>query len=237
MKLGLYTTLIALLVVHIAGAQGSSTFVSHGASVVSHGSRKEKKIALTFDACSTRVPSHYDDRVTKVLVDTHTPATLFLGGKWIEEEIKHAKYLASLSQFEFGNHTYSHPHLTQISEEEVRNELQKTQKVFQNILGLKPTLFRPPYGEYNPRVVDVASKLGLQTIEFDVTAGDPDILFTKEIVINYVTKSAKNGSIIVMHINRRGWHTAEALPEIIRRLRELGFQLVKVSELSPSDQK
>jgi len=42
---------------------------------------------------------------------------------------------------------------------------------------------------------------------------------------------AKSGSIIVMHINRRGWHTAEALPEIISRLRKRGFTFVTVGEL------
>ena len=57
------------------------------AEVVFHGPRDTKKIALTFDACSTRQPSHYDERVTQVLVDKQVPATIFLGGKWIEENL------------------------------------------------------------------------------------------------------------------------------------------------------
>ena len=42
---------------------------------------------------------------------------------------------------------------------------------------------------------------------------------------------ARSGSIIVMHINRRGWHTAEALPDIISIMHKRGFTFVKVGEL------
>jgi peptidoglycan/xylan/chitin deacetylase (PgdA/CDA1 family) len=72
--------------------------------------------------------------------------------------------------------------------------------------------------------------MGLHTIEFDLASGHPDTNATKEKLIAYVTGKATNGSIIVMHINHRGWHTAEALPEIIRKLRARGFELVTVGE-------
>ena len=201
------------------------------AEIVAHGSRREKKIALTFDACSTRLPSHYDERITQVLVDTKTPATIFLGGKWMEEEPEHTKYLASLPQFELGNHTFLHPHLPRVSKERMREELRWTQEVMYTLTGRQAKFFRPPYGEYNDRVVKIAAAMGLTTVEFDLASGDPDAHITKEKLIKYVTTTAKNGSIIVMHINQRGWHTAEALPEIIAKLRARGFAFVTVGEL------
>jgi peptidoglycan/xylan/chitin deacetylase (PgdA/CDA1 family) len=199
--------------------------------VIAHGARDQKLIALTFDACSTREPSHYDDRVTEVLVKNRTPATIFLGGKWIEEEQEHAKFLASSPQFELGNHTFLHPHLTEISDDRIREELQRTQEALYAATGKQATLFRPPYGEYNDRVVKIAASLGLTTVEYDIASGDPDRHATKEKLIEYVTEETKNGSIIVMHINRRGWHTAEALPDIIRILRGRGYTFVTVGEL------
>ncbi len=205
--------------------------------VVAHGSRQEKKIALTFDACSTRQPSHYDERVTQVLVDTKTPATIFLGGKWMEEEPEHTKYLASLPQFELGNHTFLHPHLTKVPDERLREELRWTQEVMYTLTGKQATLFRPPYGEYDNRVVRMAAAMGLTTIEYDLASGDPDVHATKEKLIEYVTTTAKRGAIIVMHINRHGWHTAEALPEIIRKLRARGFTFVTVRELIGKEHK
>jgi len=201
------------------------------ARIIEHGDRSRKEIALTFDACATRKPSHYDSLITRVLVETETPATIFLGGKWMEEETEQTKYLASLPQIELGNHTFLHPHLTRLSEKRIREELRWTQEILYTLTGRQATLFRPPYGEYNEAVIRVAAKMGLKTIEYDLPSGDPDSLISRDKLINYVTGRAKNGSIIVMHINRRGWHTAEALPEIIRRLRERGFTLVTVGKL------
>jgi peptidoglycan/xylan/chitin deacetylase (PgdA/CDA1 family) len=73
--------------------------------------------------------------------------------------------------------------------------------------------------------------MGLYSILGDLPSGDPDPNFTKKILVRYVLKEAQNGSIVVMHINKGGHHTAEALPDIIRGLRKKGFTLVKVSTL------
>jgi peptidoglycan/xylan/chitin deacetylase (PgdA/CDA1 family) len=201
------------------------------AVVIAHGSREMKKVALTFDACATRKPSHYDERVTKVLVDTKTPATIFLGGKWMEEEPEHTKYLASMPQFELGNHSFLHPHITKVSEKRMQEELHWTQEVMYTLTARQATLFRPPYGEYDSTVVKVAAEMGLTAIEYDLPSGDPDVHATKEKLIEYAVNKAKNGSISVMHINQHGWHTAEALPDIIAGLRKRGFTLVTVGEL------
>jgi len=200
-------------------------------AVFSHGPRDRKAVALTFDACSTHKPSHYDERITKILIETKTPATLFLGGKWMEEESEQTKYLASITHFELANHTFLHLHLKEVSDQRIRQELLWTQEVMYSLTGKQPTLFRAPYGEYDDRVVRIASSLGLRTIQFDLASGDPDSNITKEKLIEYVTSMARNGSIIVLHINRRGWHTAEALPEIIARLRKRGFTFMTVSEM------
>ena len=199
--------------------------------VVFHGPRDAKLIALTFDACSTRQPSHYDERVTQVLVDKQVPATIFLGGKWIEENLDHTRYLASLPQFELGNHTFLHPHLTKVSDARLREELAWTQAVLYTVTGRQATLFRAPYGEYDHRVVRLAAEAGLTTIQYDLVSGDPDVHNTKDKLITHVVENARPGSIIVMHINRRGWHTAEALPAIIDSLRQKGFTFVTVGEL------
>ncbi len=217
-----------------AQEHGAPTLMPVEPEVLAHGLRGEKKIALTFDACSTRLPSHYDERVTKVLVETGTPATIFLGGKWMEDEPDQTRYLASLPQFELANHTYIHPHLTKESDVRIREELQKTQNVMYRLTGKQAHLFRPPYGEYDNRVVHAAAAVGLTTVEYDLASGDPDVHATKEKLVEYVLEKARNGSIIVMHINRRGWHTAEALPAIIDGLRRRGFTFVTVGQLLSS---
>ena len=199
--------------------------------VVVRGARKVKVVALTFDACSTDGPSKYDERITQVLLAMNAPATLFLGGKWMEEWPEQTRYLASIPQFELGNHTFLHPHMTTVSDQRVREELQWTQEIMYTLTGRQATLFRAPYGEVDERITRLAAEAGMTTIQYDLASGDPDMNITKNRLVEYVTTVAKNGSIIVMHINGRGWQTADALPRIIKRLRKRGFKLVTISEL------
>ena len=196
-----------------------------------HGPRNKKLIALSFDACANLKRSRYEERITDILVETKTPATLFLGGKWMEEEPEATKRLASYPFFELASHTFLHPHLKELSDERIRQELRWTQQIMFSLTGRQPTCFRPPYGEYDDRVVRIASEMGLTTVEFDLASGDPDSSISKERLVDYVSSMARNGSVIVMHINHGGWHTAEALPEIIARLRKRGFSFATVSGL------
>jgi peptidoglycan-N-acetylglucosamine deacetylase len=196
-----------------------------------HGPRNKKLIALTFDACATLRSSRYEDRITDILIELKIPATVFLGGKWMEEETEATKRLASLPEFELANHTFLHPHLKDVSDERIRQELRWTQEIMYSLTGRQPTCFRPPYGEYDERVVRIAGEMGLTTVQYDLASGDPDSSISKQRLVEYVSSMTRNGSVIVMHINHGGWHTLEALPEIITRLRKRGFTFVTVSEL------
>jgi peptidoglycan-N-acetylglucosamine deacetylase len=200
--------------------------------LISHGRRDRKEIALTFDACSTREPSRYDARVTAALLAANAPATIFLGGSWAKEEVAQVRELASHPQFELGNHTYTHPHLPALKDESrIRAEIVRTQAEVKALTGHTPRLFRPPYGEYDQRVIRIAGELGLVTVEYDLPSGDPDAHATKERLVQWVLSQARPGSIVVMHINHLKFHTAEALPDIITGLRARGFTLVTVGQL------
>jgi peptidoglycan-N-acetylglucosamine deacetylase len=199
--------------------------------VINHGPRHAKRVALTFDGCSLDAPSYYDERVTKVLLDMHVPATIFLGGKWMQDHAEHLRYLASQPQFELASHGFLHAHMTKISDERVRQELRWTQNTMYALIGRQSTLFRAPYGEVNERLAKLVGEAGLTTVQFDLPSGDADKKIRKKKLVEYVSTKTKPGSIVVMHINRRGWKTHEALPEIIANLRKRGFEFVTVSEL------
>lgn len=211
--------------VAVAGVPDGSPGVVHA------GSRTEKRIALTFDACATRAPSKVDRGVIDVLVETQTRATFFLGGKWMTDHPSETRLLASLSQFELGNHSYLHPHMPMLDGTGIAKELRRTQEILRSLTGRTARWFRPPYGEWSAAVVETAAVLGLRTVMYDLASGDPDSQATSDMLIEYVVRKARNGSIVVMHANGRGWHTAEALPVIISRLRARGFELVTIGEL------
>ena len=78
---------------------------------------------------------------------------------------------------------------------------------------------------------------GLTPVQYSLASGDPDETFTKAVLVPWVVGSARPGSIVVMHINGNGHHTAEALPEVVAQLRAKGYELVTVSELMRSGEK
>jgi peptidoglycan/xylan/chitin deacetylase (PgdA/CDA1 family) len=195
------------------------------------GLKSRKEIALSFDACPTGSKNQFSSAIANILLRTKTPATIFLSGSWVKHDTDATRLLASDSLIELGNHSYSHPHLLQMSIDKMRQELERTQEIINGLTGQRPFLFRAPYGEINDTLINVARELGLATVQFDVESGDPDTAFTAEKLIKWVTERSRNGSIVIMHINNRGWHTAQALPAIIQFLRDRGYKLVKVSEL------
>jgi len=199
--------------------------------VLNNGPRKRKWIALTFDACSTQSPGKFDDQVIRALIKLKVPATLFLGGQWMEEHPDETMELANYPQFELANHTYHHPHLTRESDVRVREEIQRTQDILFTLTGQTARLFRAPYGEIDPRVARLVGEQGLVSVQFDLASGDPDPKIPWKKLADYVIKRSRNGSIVVMHMNGRGWQTANALPRIILRLRKEGYEFKTVSQL------
>ena len=199
--------------------------------IISRPENAGPRVALTFDACSTLDRSFYDDRITRVLLRTKTPATLFISGRWAETHLRQMHVLSEVPLFEIANHSYIHPHMTEVPPERQREELLWTQQILLSLTGKLPRFFRPPYGEVNAELAQLAAQSGLRTVEFDFPSGDPDRRITRERLVAWVLAKSRPGSIVVMHMNRRGWHTAEALPDIIAGLRAKGFVLSQVGEM------
>jgi peptidoglycan-N-acetylglucosamine deacetylase len=204
-------------------ARGESLIIEHG--------KRDKRIALTFDACPTSLPDEYDEQVVEVLLREKVPATLFLSGRWVEKNPEKAKFLADQKEFEIAAHSYWHPHLLEKDDARVLREMKRTQAIIKKVTGKTPRYFRPPYGEVDERVAKLAKEAGLVTIQYDIASGDPDPGLSTERIVRGVLRKAKGGSIIVFHINKKGVHTAESLPAIIKGLREKGFDLVTVGEM------
>ncbi len=217
--------LLSILFVGTAASAGGVPLV------IEHGPRNEKKIALTFDACPTSREHEYDEKVVEVLLREKVPATLFMSGRWVEKNAETAQLLASNPQFEIGNHAYWHPHLLEKNDDRVLRELTRTQSIVGKVTGVRPKYFRPPFGEVDERVANLAEKAGLLTIQYDVASGDPDPALSADRIARGVVGSARNGSIVVFHMNGNGVHTDEVLPVVIRELRQKGYEFVTVGEM------
>ena len=199
--------------------------------IIEHGPRDSKMVALTFDACPTSKEDEYDERVIGVLINEKVPATLFMSGRWVEKNGEMAKYLADQPQFEIANHAFWHPHMLEKDDERIVRELRRTQAIIKKSTGKRPKYFRPPFGEVDERLAKLAFQAGLVTIQYDIASGDPDPGLSAKRIARAVVNEAKGGSIVVFHMNENGVRTAEALPEIVKGLREKGFELVTVGEM------
>jgi peptidoglycan/xylan/chitin deacetylase (PgdA/CDA1 family) len=201
-------------------------------SLITHGPRSRPEVALTFDVCQKpSKPAGFDRAVVGILERYQAPATFFLGGDWIRTHPAEARQLAEQPLFALGNHSWSHPDLRELDDAGIRAEAEKTQKLLLELTGRPNRLFRLPFGTWSTQVMDTLAGEGLYVIQWDVVSGDPDPRTTAEAILAEVKRHARNGSIIIMHANGRGRHTAEALPEVIEYLRGKGFTLVTVPQL------
>lgn len=218
-------------------------------TMIFHGNRDKKQIALTFDADMTpgmehmlvsgSIASFYDTKLIDILEKTNTKATLFMTGLWIKNYPSIAKKLGRNTLFELENHSYTHGsftndcfNLSPVPNEQDVEEIKKTQDLLKNIAGVKGRYFRFPGGCYDTNDLDVLQKLHLTPVQWDVVAHDGFNNDSKSIE-NNVLSSVQNGSIIVMHMN--GYpnepQTANAVAALIPKLKNEGFTFVKLSEL------
>ena len=111
---------------------------------------------------------------------------------------------------------------------DIRDELETSLDIIENVCGVRAELFRPPYGSYGNTLITEAEELGLYTIQWDVDTLDWKGLSATEIA-GRVLSGVREGSIVLMHNN--GEHTLEALPLILEGLKNKGFTCVKIGDM------
>jgi peptidoglycan/xylan/chitin deacetylase (PgdA/CDA1 family) len=223
------STLLAILAVSTPPA------AARALRPIRHVETSEPAVAITFDACATKTHGYGFDRALFDLIRSEKlPVTIFVSGRWVEMHADVMQELVAEPLVEFGDHSYDHPHMSRLPEARIADEIAKTEAALGRY-GKKSVAFRPPFGDWNRRVVHVVQdKQQLPTVTWDVVSGDPSAKTTTEGMIRTVVGKARPGSIVIFHINGRGLRTAEALPRILSGLRERGLRFVFLSELLAS---
>ncbi len=198
---------------------------------ITHVETREPVVAITFDACATKKGQYgFDREVFEILKREQVPATIFVSGRWVDTHAEAMVELTGDPLIEFGDHSYDHPHMTKLTASRVGEEIDQTEAALSRY-GRHAVAFRPPFGDWNRRVVTLVRQKNLPTVTWDVVSGDPSHKTTTDGMIRAVLEGARPGSIIIFHINGRGWKTHEALPAILSGLRARGFHFVPLSEL------
>jgi peptidoglycan/xylan/chitin deacetylase (PgdA/CDA1 family) len=190
-----------------------------------------KEIALTFDAGWL-----YENAkvLLNLLAEYHVEATFFARGNWVKDHPELATKIVK-SGHALENHSLTHGHLSTMTDAEIKAEIHRTTDIIREVTGYQPKLFRPPYGEYDKRILRILREEGYPyTILWSVDSHDwaeelNGVKITKEYLIDRVLENASDNGIVLMHVG--GYETVNALPEIIRGLRAAGYELVKVQDI------
>ncbi len=184
-------------------------------------------IALTFDAGASAEPVA---DILKALSNSGSHATFFFTGKWVKKNPEPAKSIVAAGH-EIANHSWSHPDFTTLNDDEMLDQLNQTQQIFNTQLGTPgAALFRPPLGARNKEVREFVASQGYRIIYWAVDCLDSvkkDI--TSEQIQTRVLERSGQGDIVLMHCGSQP--TADALPSLIASLKKKGLRVVTVSEL------
>ena len=132
----------------------------------------------------------------------------------------------------FGNHSDSHPHVSNLSYDKNVEEIERASERVKAITGEGTRLYRPPYGEYNDTVIRAARTANHIAIQWNIDTLDYTGL-TGEQMWNRIETKLVGGSIILMHNGTE--HTGTSLDMLITNIKEAGFEIVRVSDMLFTD--
>lgn len=189
-----------------------------------------KVIALTFDDGPNPL---YTTQILALLKRYGAKATFFVTGRQVQKYPNLAK-LQVQEGHELGNHTYSHPKMSLLGANQIKEELAQTERAIMAATGQKPPLlFRPPGGYIDQSLVNVVRQIGYTTVlwSFHQDTQDWKRPGVRKIV-RKVVNNASGGDIVLFHDHGGNRiQTIRALEQILRTLQKQGYRFVTVSEL------
>ena len=186
--------------------------------------RDDKVLSISFDAswgADKTIP------ILDILDKYNVKTTFFLVGGWVDKYPEMLKEIVARGH-EIGNHSDTHPHMSQQSEADIRKELHNMSDKVEKLTGVRPTLFRPPYGDYNNRVVTVSRAEGYECVQWSIDSLDWKDRGTADI-IKQCTYRVQPGDIVLFHNDSND--IVNALPTVIEHYQQLGYTIIPVSQI------
>lgn len=186
--------------------------------------REDPVVSISFDAswgADKTIP------ILDILDKYNVKSTFFLVGGWVEKYPDMVQEIFRRGH-EIGNHSDTHAHMNQLDADGIRNELRIMSDRVEKLTGVRPVLFRPPYGEYNNRVIEVARAEGYEAVQWSIDSLDWKDRGTQDI-IKQCTHRVENGDIVLFHNDSND--IVNALPTVIEHYQSLGFTIIPVSQI------
>lgn len=184
----------------------------------------QKLVALSFDDGPNTVTT---PAMLAKLYKHQVVATFFIWGNMVTPESELMLKLEVQQGHEIGNHSFTHSHMTTLSVDSIRKEIDMTTRIIERVTNQKVTLFRPPYIDYDQKMFD--------NINLTFIAGHgcddwvPEV--TSEERTQKILSQVHDGSIILVHDFAGNTNTVEAMDMLIPALKAQGYEFVTISEL------
>ncbi|MEJ2383522.1 MAG: polysaccharide deacetylase family protein [Xanthomonadales bacterium] len=220
---------LSLTVAAAAWLYARSTTAQLFGELVDRVETSEPVVALTFD--DGPMPG-FTDEILAILEREQVHATFFLVGEAIAAYPGETERIVAAGH-EVGNHSYSHRRMVLIPYDSVADELQRTDQLIRAAGYTGPIRFRPPYGKKLVNLPRYLAREGVTSITWDVAPdsyGDPAP--DRERLVRTTLEQVRPGSIVLLHVMfavRR--NSMDALPDIIRGLKDRGYRFLTVSEM------
>ena len=210
------------------------SIVAYGSSVLSaqfflpvsyQGSEASNSVALTFDDGPI---AGRTEEILRILESHSVSAAFFCIGNRVDANPELTKRIHDSGHL-IGNHSYWHrPTFDLQSGATIKDELTNTDNAILKAIGVKPALFRPPYGVTNPMVAWAVKKGGYKAIGWSVRSFDTVIKDTN-VLMKRITRSLKGGDVILLHDYSNS--TLEILPDLLNHIKKVGLKIVRVDQL------
>lgn len=201
----------------------------------------DKRImALTFDACGGVHGDGYDQQLVDYLRAHRIPATFFLSGLWIDAHPAIVRDLAADTLFEIENHGLLHRPCSLIGESRYGihgtqnisaavDEIALNARKIESFTAHKPLYYRSATATTDEACTSLAQSLGETIISYDLWSGDAIPGASVNEIKTNLLRGARNGAIVIMHMNHPEWNSYEALKEALPELQKQGFTFVKLA--------
>lgn len=186
--------------------------------------RDQKVCSISFDAAWG---ADNTQKILDVLKKYNVTCTFFVVGNWADQYPEQAQAIVD-SGNELMNHSNAHDHYNSLSAEQIVADVNTCNDKIETLTGIRPTLIRCPYGEYDDHVISAIRSMGMEPIQWDVDSLDWKGISADEIC-RRVTGKVCPGSIVLFH--NAGEHTPEALPCILESLIADGYEIVPISRI------
>lgn len=180
-----------------------------------------KYIMLTFD--DGPYGHGVDGKILTILAKHHAHAVFFevcahINGQTLDVP-KHILASGNL----LGNHSYNHLHLPKLGPAALQQQIAGCSDKLASITGIRPRLFRPPWGQLSPAAVKAIHAAGMQIVLWDANSGDTWLKSPQAIIHMSLYEASLGGHVLLMHSRPT---TAAALDTLLTKLQQRGFRFV-----------